>query len=272
MTAPLLTARGLTRSFGGLVAVSNVDLDVSAGEILGLIGSNGAGKTTLFNLLCGSMPPSSGRVMFDGQDCTGWPAHRMARAGALRTFQITSVFPEETVANNIRIASFRTRQSGWLDSLLCRGRFERDERNLNGRVDSILDFVGLAARREHLARTLPYGEQRKLEVAIAMAGQPRLLLLDEPAAGMNPAESDALHQLILHLRTRFGLTILLVEHNMRLVMNLCERIIVLNYGKIIAEGKPEAVRADPQVIAAYLGDDHSRRVEVAAPNTGVLRA
>ncbi|MDB5742442.1 MAG: transporter ATP-binding protein [Polaromonas sp.] len=252
MSAPLLTARGLTRRFGGLVAVNNVDLDVMPGEILGLIGSNGAGKTTLFNLLCGSMPPTSGEVLFEGQNCTGWPAHQMARLGALRTFQITSVFPEETVANNIRIASFRTRKSGWLDSLLYSARFRRDEADLNGRVDQILGFVGLAGRREHLARILPYGEQRKLEVAIAMAGQPRLLMLDEPAAGMNPDEGARLVDMIRRIRDS-GVTVVLVEHHMRVVASVCDRIAVLDHGVKIAQGTPTQVLNDPEVIRIYLG-------------------
>ena len=252
MSKPLLSVTGLTRSFGGLIAVNDVSLEVKAGEIVGLIGSNGAGKTTLFNLLCGSIAPSSGEIFFDGENCTLWPAHRMARAGALRTFQITSVFADETVANNIRIASFRTRQSGWFDSLIYNQRFRQDELELNGRIKEILDFVDLYAKRDLIARTLPYGEQRKLEVAIAMAGKPRLLLLDEPAAGMNPDEGAKLVGMIRRIRDS-GVTVLLVEHHMRVVAKVCDRIVVLDHGVKIAEGAPNDVLNDSEVVRIYLG-------------------
>lgn len=252
MSTPLLRVDRLTRTFGGLTAVNDVSLDVQAGEILGLIGSNGAGKTTLFNLLCGSMPPSSGGIYLDGEDCFSWPAHKMARAGALRTFQITSVFMEETVAENIRIASYRTRQSNWLDSLLYRRRFRDDEQRIDRRVDEILEFVALYEKRDLLARTLPYGEQRKLEIAIALAGNPRLLFLDEPAAGMNAEEGAKLVGMIRRIRDS-GVTVLLVEHHMKVVANVCDRIIVLDHGIKIAEGAPGDVLNDPEVVRVYLG-------------------
>jgi branched-chain amino acid transport system ATP-binding protein len=240
----LLETRSLTRAFGGLVAVNNIDMHVDEGEIVGLIGPNGAGKTTLFNLLAGSMEPSSGAVRFAGKDCTGFPAHRMARLGIARTFQITSLFPELTVAGNVRVGTFRTKTSGWAGALLRSRAYAEEERAVSARVDEILAFVP--------AKALPYGEQRKLEIAIALAADPRLLLLDEPAAGMNPDEGTKLVQMIRSIRDR-GITVLLVEHHMRVVMGVCDRIVVIGSGLKVAEGVPTQVANDPEVIRIYLG-------------------
>jgi branched-chain amino acid transport system ATP-binding protein len=248
----MLETRGLTRAFGGLVAVNNVDLAVRAGEIVGLIGPNGAGKTTLFNLLAGSMEPSSGTIAFEGMDCTGWPAHRMARLGIARTFQITSLFPELSVGENIRAGTFRTKTSGWAESLFRTRHYAKEERAISERVDEILSFVGMSGRRDMLAKALPYGEQRKLEIAIALAAEPRLLLLDEPAAGMNPDEGAKLVQMIRAIRDR-GVTVLLVEHHMRVVMGVCERVVVIGSGLKVAEGAPAEVANNPEVIRIYLG-------------------
>ena len=251
---PVLQVQGLSKSFLGVQALLDFSVAVRPGEILGLIGPNGAGKTTCFNLLTGFLVPTAGRIQFSHDDITGMSPARIARLGIARTFQNIRVFGSLSVLENVQAAAqLRTKASVW-ETLISGPGFRRKEAEVKARALDYLDLFDLAPYAERPAASLPYGQQRRLEIARALATGPSLLLLDEPAAGMNPAESDALHQLILDLRGRFGLTILLVEHDMRLVMNLCERIVVLNYGRIIAAGQPEAVRADPQVIAAYLGD------------------
>lgn len=257
---PILQAHGLAKSFLGVQALQDFSVAVRPGEILGLIGPNGAGKTTCFNLLTGFLVPTAGRIQLEHQDITGLPPARITRLGIARTFQNIRVFGSLSVLENVQAAAqLRTATSLW-ETLISGPGFRRQEARVKARALEYLDLFGLIHFAERPAASLPYAYQRRLEIARALATGPTLLLLDEPAAGMNPAESDALHQLILDLRGRFGLTIVLVEHDMRLVMNLCERIIVLNYGRIIAEGKPETVRADPQVIAAYLGEDHSNLI------------
>jgi branched-chain amino acid transport system ATP-binding protein len=253
----ILQVDRLSKSFLGVQALEDFSATVRPGEILGLIGPNGAGKTTCFNLLTGFLDPTAGRIQFKHQDITGLPPARIARLGIARTFQNIRVFGSLSVLENVQAAAqLRTDISLW-ETLMSGSGFRRKEAAVKAHTLEYLDLFELTPYVDRPAASLPYGHQRRLEIARALATGPSLLLLDEPAAGMNPAESDALHQLILDLRGRFGLTILLVEHDMRLVMNVCERIVVLNYGHIIAEGKPEAVRADPQVIAAYLGTDHS---------------
>jgi branched-chain amino acid transport system ATP-binding protein len=268
----ILQTAGLSKSFAGLQALQNFSITVRPGEILGLIGPNGAGKTTCFNLLTGFQVPTAGRIFFMDQDITGRPPARIARLGLARTFQNIRVFASLSVLENVLAgAQMRTRISLW-QTLAGGPALRRLEQQLTGRALELLNLLNLSQYASQPAASLPYGHQRRLEIARALATEPQLLLLDEPAAGMNPAESDALHQLILDLRTRFKLTILLVEHDMRLVMNLCERIVVLNYGQLIAEGRPAVVRADPQVIAAYLGDERpadSRRLPSAG---GAARA
>ena len=254
---PILEVHELAKSFLGVQALQDFSVAARPGEILGLIGPNGAGKTTCFNLLTGFLLPTAGRIQFKQQDITGMPPARIARLGIARTFQNIRVFGSLSVLENVLAAAqLRTDASLW-ETLIGGPGFLRKEAEVKARAFEYLDRFDLTPYADRPAASLPYGHQRRLEIARALATGPTLLLLDEPAAGMNPAESDALHQLILDLRGRFGLTILLVEHDMRLVMNLCERISVLNYGRLIAEGKPEVVRADPQVIAAYLGEDHS---------------
>ncbi len=250
--APLIETVGLTRAFGGLIAVNEVDLTVNDGEIVGLIGPNGAGKTTCFNLLAGSLPPSGGSVTFAGRDCTGWPAQRMAQLGVTRTFQITSLFPEMSVFENARIGTYRTTRHGWGEAVLRTGRYSSEEHVVAARVDEILKSVGLDRRRDVAAKALPYGEQRKLAIAIALAAQPRLLLLDEPAAGMNPDEGMKLVEMIRSIRAT-GITVLLVEHHMRVVLGVCDRVVVLDSGRKSAEGLPAVVANNPEVIRVYLG-------------------
>jgi branched-chain amino acid transport system ATP-binding protein len=253
----LLDVAGLTRVFGGLVAVNDVNFTVGPAEIMGLIGPNGAGKTTVFNMLGGALAPSAGRITFDGADCTGMPAHRMARLGITRTFQITSVFPGLSTLDNVRCATYRTRRSGWPGAFLRTHAWRREEDEVAAVAREILAFVELDARAGALADALSYGEQRKLEIAIALAAAPRLLLLDEPAAGLNPDEGARLITMIRRIQER-GIAVLLVEHHMRVVMGVCDRIVVIDHGVKIAEGKPSAVANDPEVIRVYLGREPAR--------------
>ncbi|MCZ7620815.1 MAG: ABC transporter ATP-binding protein [Myxococcota bacterium] len=252
LPSPLLDVQGLTRRFGGLVAVNDVTFQVAPGEIAGLIGPNGAGKTTLFNMLAGSMEPSAGRIVFDGADCSGLPARQMARLGVARTFQITSLFPGLTTFDNVVTGSYRTGRSGWAQSLLRAPSYRREETAAARRAREILSFVDLDSRADMLADDLSYGEQRRLEIAIALAAEPTLLLLDEPAAGMNPEEGQRLVTMIRQIRDR-GITVLIVEHHMRVVMNVCDRVIVIDHGVKIAEGTPAEIARHPEVIRVYLG-------------------
>jgi len=249
---PILEVSALTKSFGGLTAVNDVSLTVGQGEILGVIGPNGAGKTTFFNVIAGSMPPTSGTVTFDGTDCTGMRADRMARLGMTRTFQITSLFPALSALENVRAATYRTKSTGWMSSILRTSAYRSEEDAVSASAMEALRFVELDTRANVNAEALSYGEQRRLEIAIALAAEPRLLLLDEPAAGMNPEEGQRLVGMIKNIRDR-GVSILLVEHHMRVVMGVCDRVVVIDHGTRIAEGAPKDVVNNPDVIRVYLG-------------------
>ncbi|PYN87512.1 MAG: ABC transporter ATP-binding protein [Candidatus Rokuibacteriota bacterium] len=245
----LLETRELTRLFGGLAAVSRVDLTVDKGEIVGLIGPNGAGKTTCFNLLTGFLRPTRGSIVFDGEDITGLRPHQIAARGLVRTFQQTTLFQDLTALENVLLGLHLSSGKGPRQVLFSRRHFPADE---IARGREVLDFTGLAAHADQLSRNLPHGHQRVLGIAMALAAQPRLLLLDEPVTGMNLDESGRVMDLVKTIRSR-GTTILLVEHNMKAVMGTCERIVVLNFGQKLAEGTPSQVSTSPDVIQAYLG-------------------
>lgn len=248
----LLSCEQLTIRFGGLAAVDNIDFQLNAGEIRGLIGPNGSGKTTLFNLISGIYKPTAGIISFEGKPISGLRSDQVTRAGIARTFQNIRLFADMTVWENMQVGRHcRMKQSVFADMLGSMGK-RREERLAAEKLEELLELFKMSRLRNELAKNLPYGLQRELEIIRAMASEPRLLLLDEPAAGMNPQETSQLMNLIHRLRDR-GLTILVVEHDMRLVMNICDRITVLNYGKKIAEGVPREIQENPEVIAAYLG-------------------
>ena len=253
MSGAVLEVRDLSVRFGGIRAVAGVSLQVGAGEILSIIGPNGAGKTTIFNVVTGIYRPTAGEVHLRGHPISALPPHARARLGVARTFQNIRLFRDLTVGENVRVARYGRTRAGLLGALLRTPGFRRDRRETDARVAALLDGVGLRGRGGELARSLPYGDQKRVELARALAAEPSVLLLDEPAAGMSTAEADELMALIRSLRDR-GLAILLVEHHIRVVMAVSDRVVVLNHGELIAEGPPAAVRRDPAVIAAYLGE------------------
>lgn len=251
----MLRTERLTRTFGGLAAVSNLDLDLRQGELVGLIGPNGAGKTTVFNLLTGVYLPSSGDIILENQSLVGRKPFQITAKGLARTFQNIRLFESLTVLENVKVALHWHSHYSLFSTLFRLKSYYEGEAKMTEEALRLLELFNLAHKKDELAKNLPYGEQRRLEIVRAIAAKPKILLLDEPAAGMNPQETQDLMELIQKVRNLFNLTILLIEHDMSLVMGICERIYVLDYGKVIAHGTPEEIKNNKRVIEAYLGEE-----------------